>query len=231
MEIIYQKIRLFAELLFVLLDLKFDNVILEKVPSEVVSALIDENRYGINLTMLKRIVKFLNPELAAGVESRPYSTLNELKCESILKNIRGNITEFVNEIIAQGSMNDSEDDVADLLERTIDDAMLYDIVLSHETVCFEAIRSCCGDLASDRKDAVRMLWSTLLKREKMYLSWNNIYKYWEQFEFDEGLLEYIENHSGMLNGQSTDSMAGASLTQLDLLVLDGASSRLVLSSI
>ena len=76
MEIIYQKIRLFAELLFVLLDLKFDNVILEKVPSEVVSALIDENRYGINLTMLKRIVKFLNPELAAGVESRPYSTLN-----------------------------------------------------------------------------------------------------------------------------------------------------------
>ena len=84
--------------------------------------------------------------------------------------------------------------------------MLYDIVLSHETVCFEDILSCCGNLASDRKDAVQMLWSTLLKREKMYLSWNNIYKYWEQFEFDEGLLEYIENHSGMLNGQSTDSL-------------------------
>ena len=188
------------------LDLKFDNAILEKVPSEVVSVLIDENRYGINLTMLKRIVKFLNPKLAAGIESRPYSSLNELACDSILQNIRSHIPEFVNGIIAQGSMKDLEDDVADLLERTIDNAMLYDIVLSHETVCFEDILSCCGDLASDRKDAVRMLWRTLLKKEKIYLSWNNIYKYWEQFEFDEGLLEYIENHSGMLKGQSTESL-------------------------
>ena len=153
------------------LDLKFDNALLEKVPSEVVSVLIDENRYGINLTMLKRIVKFLNPKLAAGIESRPYSSLNELACDSILQNIRSHIPEFVNGIIAQGSMNDLEDDVADLLERTIDNAMLYDIVLSHETVCFADILSCCGDLASDRKDAVQILWSTLLKKEKIYLSW------------------------------------------------------------
>lgn len=186
------------------LDLRFDNAIIEKVPREVVDAIIEESRYGINLTMLKRIVKFLNPDLVAGVENRPYSTLNELECDSILQNVRNHIPEFVNEIVAQGSMDDLEDDVADLLERTIDNAMLYDIVLSHETVCFEDILSCCGNLVSDKRDAVQMLWSALLKEDKIYLSWKNIYEYWEQFKFDKVLLEYIENNSDKLKGQSTD---------------------------
>ena len=135
-------------------DINFYDVILENVPAEVVEYIINTNRYEINPTMLERVVEYENAALSKNMNIKPYSILIELSNEFVLGYIKSNIIIFVEQVLTQGDFLDSEADVIDLLEQTLDDDKLFPQVLSHERICFEDISSCCGRLVSQKKKEI-----------------------------------------------------------------------------
>ena len=56
------------------------------------------------------------------------------------------------------------------------------------------ITVCCGNLLSEKKEAVKYIWNTLLKESKITPTWKNIISYWLEFKFTHSLLDYIETH-------------------------------------
>ncbi len=184
--------------------INFYDVFLENVPAEIVEYIISTNRYEINPTMLERVVQYENIILSEDMNIKPYSILIELANEFVLDYIKSNIVVFVEQVLTQGDFLDSEADVIDLLEQTLDDVKLFSQVLSHERICFEDILSCCGRLVSQKKKEINRLWDYIFQNERIKLNWKNIYRYWEQFGFSNQLLEYIRTHVVELVDTNTD---------------------------
>lgn len=57
------------------------------------------------------------------------------------------------------------------------------------------ITCCCNDQITEKKTAVKGIWDTLLKNNKILPTWENVNRYWSVFKFTQDLLTYIENHT------------------------------------
>ncbi|WP_455617034.1 YobI family P-loop NTPase [Eisenbergiella sp.] len=181
------------------LSVKFSKVAIDKVPDDVLDYIFDNNYYELNAFMIQQIVKYKNNSFVTDLETKNYTTIINLGYENLIKYVRENLSLYIETIVlAEEHSFDSEENIIDLLERSVDDIGQCVKLIEHEEFCIKDIICCCGELIKENKHVVEIIWDTLLKNSKVLSSWDNIIKHWSMFGFTQGLLAFINEHTGQL---------------------------------
>jgi hypothetical protein len=177
------------------LHVMFSKVSIENVPGDVLDYVFDNNCYELNQLMIQRVVEYKNKALVPDLKSKNYTTIIKLGYARLVEYVRENLLQYVEEIVlTEEHVFDAEEQIVDLLERSIDNQMLCINIIVHEEFCMGDITCCCSELITEKKTAVKSIWDTLLKNNKILPTWENVNSYWSVFKFTQELLNYIENH-------------------------------------
>jgi hypothetical protein len=176
-------------------QVKFNRVLIENVPEDVLDYIFDNDCYELNQLMIQHIVEHKNKDLVSDLETKNYTTIIKLAYPPLIKYVRKNLFEYIAKIVLAGEHAfDDENQILDLLERSIDNRALCNKLIEHEEFCLDDITKCCENQIPDKKLDVNYLWDTLLKNNKINPTWENVNRYWSEFEMTPGLVTYIENH-------------------------------------
>lgn len=177
------------------LHVMFNKVFIENVPERVLDYIFDNNYYELNPFMIQQVVVYKNSVLVPDLKTKNYTTVINMCYAPLIKYIRENLSHYIERVILIEEQSfDNEELVVDLLERSIDDIEQCIRIIEHEQLSVKDITVCCGNLLSEKKEAVKYIWNTLLKESKITPTWKNIISYWLEFKFTHSLLDYIETH-------------------------------------
>ena len=181
------------------LHVMFSKVFVANVPEDVRDYVFDNNCYELNQLMIKHVVECKNKALVPDMKSKNYTTIIKLGYDHLIEYVRGNLSQYIETIVlAEEHGFDAEEQIVDLLERSIDNQMLCIRIIEHEEFCMEDITCCCSKLITEKKIAVKDIWDALLNNNKILPTWKNVNSYWLVFKFTTELLNYIENHTADL---------------------------------
>ena len=173
----------------------FIEVTTENVPADVLDYIFDNNCYKLNFSMLQKIVEYKNKDFIPDLATKHYTTIIALNYAPLTNYVRENLTHYLETIVLVGeSASDEEPQILDLLARSIDNYELCIRIIKHEDFRMEDITLCCKKLMATNKTAVNSIWDTLLENDKIFVTWENIHRYWAAFEFTDSLRTYIEKH-------------------------------------
>lgn len=173
----------------------FRRVSIENVPEDVLDYIFDNNYYELNPRMIQNIVEYKNKDLVYDLESKNYTTIIKLDYTPLTEYVRANLSQYIETIVLAGERAfDEEEQILDLLSRSIDNQAICIKIIEHEEFCMDDITCCCKKQIPENKSAVKSLWDTLLKNNKILPTWENVNRYWSVFEFTQGMITYIENH-------------------------------------
>ncbi len=177
------------------LHVMFSKVSIENVQSDVLDYIFDNNCYELNQLMIQHVVEYKDKDLIPDLRSKNYTTIIKLGYVHLVEYVRENISIYTEKIVlAEEHVFDAEEQIVDLLKRCIDNQMLCINIIVHEEFSMEDITYCCSELIIEKKIAVKGIWDTLLKNNKIFPTWKNVNNYWSVFEFTQELLNYIESH-------------------------------------
>ncbi|SHJ15840.1 TniB family NTP-binding protein [Desulfosporosinus lacus] len=178
------------------IHVKFRRVSIENVPEDVLDYIFDNNCYELNQFMIQHVVEYKNKALVPDLKSKNYTTIIKLGYAHLIEYVRENLSQYIETIVlTEEHVFDEEEQIVDLLERSIDNQMLCVRIIEHVEFCMGDITCCCNDQITEKKTAVKGIWDTLLKNNKILPTWENVNRYWSVFKFTQDLLTYIENHT------------------------------------
>jgi len=173
----------------------FRKVSIKNVPEDVLDYIFDNNCYELNPLMIQYIVEYKNKNLVHGLASKNYTTIIKLGYAPLIKYVRENLTHYIETIaLAEERIFDEEEQILDLLGRSIDNQVLCIEIIGHEEFCIADITCCCSDQIAEKKTAVKDLWDALMKNDKILPTWENVNRYWSVFKFNQNLLTFMESH-------------------------------------
>lgn len=182
----------------------FSKVFIENVPTDVLEYIFDNNYYNLNQHMIQNIVEYKNKTLVPDLKYKNYTTIIKLGYAPLIDYVRDNLSQYINNVVlAVEHAFDAEEQIVDLLERSIHDQKLCSRIIDHEEFCMVDISCCCNDQINQNKIAVNGIWDTLLKKNKILPTWENVISYWSVYKFTRVLVDYIE--SQVKNLVSADS--------------------------
>lgn len=181
------------------LHVMFSKVSIENVPEDVLDYMFDNNCYELNQLMIQHVVEYKNIALVPDLKSKNYTTIIKLGYAHLVEYVRENLSQYIEKVVlTEEHVFDVEEQIIDLLERSIDNQMLCINIIVHEEFCMGDITCCCSELITEKKTAVKGIWDALLKNNKILPTWENVNSYWSVFKFTQELLTYIESHSADL---------------------------------
>lgn len=203
------------------LEIVFRNVIIKDVPDEVLEYIFDNQCYELNSMMIQRVVEYKDSALLPKLSSQNYTTIIALGYEPLTKYVHDNILQYVNLIVlAEGNVDESTEQIVDLLVRNIDDTETCLKIINHENFCFNDIAECCGNLIESKKKAVKVIWDELLKINKVSLSWDNVNSYWASYGLTQEVIQYIEKHMIDLISMNCEYMTDAFTKEFIVSTID-----------
>ncbi|HHX59180.1 MAG TPA: hypothetical protein GX707_00320 [Epulopiscium sp.] len=186
------------------IQVKFRRVLIENVAEDVLDYIFDNNYYELNPLMIERIVEYKDKDLVSDLESKHYTTIIKLEYIPLIEYVRANISQYIELIVLAGEHAcDEEEQILDLLERSIENQALCISIIEHEEFCMVDITCCCKNQIAENKLAVKNIWGALLKNNKILPQWENVMSYWSLFEFTQDLISYIDSHiNDLMNADS-----------------------------
>ncbi|MBR3044177.1 MAG: hypothetical protein IKG82_04470 [Oscillospiraceae bacterium] len=185
------------------LNIKFENLNTNGVPSIILDYIYENNYYIINQRMIYCIVNFRDSSKVETLSTQNYTTILAVGYEPLITNIHDHFLDYVHNIVLSDTNTDEKEDaVCSVLEKCIDDLDTCVHVIEHEKISFESFEDCCGYLLEQNESAVRVLWDVLLNRNKVSSTWGNVIKYWDAFQFTQELETFIEKNAYKLLADS-----------------------------
>lgn len=179
-------------------DTIFDDLEINGVEEKVLSYIFDNNRYVLNLKMIRNLVFFKQGKLDRALKKKPYSTLKKLGYKQVLNYVETNAETYVSNVILDGYHNDDIADVIELLNYTIDVPELGRAVIEHENIKIKELSLCCGDCVEDNAEGVKAIWDRILEEGKLAATWENVLTYWRTFGMTGILMDFLSNDMKIL---------------------------------
>ena len=189
------------------LDVHFAALSTATVPSDVLDSVFEKCHYVLNEEMIKTVIEYKSSNLIDDFEGRPYSTLLTLNYPALLQYVQDNIVDFVDEIaFAHSSLSDSLEDIVDMLLRLEGKTELQVKLVEQENFCLDSIVDCAGEHVRANKGEWMPVWDTLLKKNVIKISWENVFAYWQVYQFSEALKKYVDSHAEELVEMDTTAV-------------------------
>ena len=186
------------------LNIKFENLDTNGVPSTILDYIYENNYYIINYHMIYCIVNFKNSSKAEFLSTQNYTTILSVGYEPLIANIHDHFNDYIHDIVlSDTNIEEEESAVCSILEKCIDDLDTCVQVIEHEKISFDSFEDCCSDLLEQNESAVKVLWDALLNSNKVSSTWRNVLQYWNAFQFTQELETFIEKNANILHADSS----------------------------
>lgn len=174
------------------LNIVFKNQEINGVNSRVIDYIFDNRHYEINEKMIANIVTFKKKELSNDLDTKPYTTINNLGYDKLTEYIFDNFEEYIKlNIMTKDKLYDNIEHILDMLSRLIINNKYCSEIIEREQFKVIDIKQFFSNKIVDYKDDVYTIWSALLMNNKVISSWQNVVEYWKHFSLDQCLVEYI----------------------------------------
>ena len=186
------------------LDVHFCVLGIATVSSKVLDSIFEKRHYVLNEEMIKIVIAYKNSIFLDNFEGKPYSTLATLNYPALLQYVQDNIVEFVDEIVlAHRSLSDSSEDIVDMLIWLEGETELQVKLVEQEKFCLDCIDDCAGDYVRANKSVWMSVWDAMLNKNVVKISWENVFNYWQVYQFSAALKEYMDSHAEELAEMDT----------------------------
>lgn len=181
------------------LDVQFSSLSIDTVPTVVLDSVFEKRHYVVNEEMIKTVIAYKNIDLLDAFERKPYFTITALNYPALLQYVQDNIVKFIDEIVlAHGSLYDRPEDIVDMLVRLEGEIELQVKLVEQENFYIDSINECAGEHVRTNRDDWMPVWDALLKKNAAKISWENVFDYWEVYQFSEALKNYVALHAEKL---------------------------------
>lgn len=167
------------------IEIKISNISEKCKNLEIFDYIENEKYYEINIKMIKMI---LNKKMTKGIENidtQNYTCIINSNDNIFILNIEENIEKYVKEVFLKLNTNtkEDEDSIIKLINNSKISEELKEEILQKEEIIFENIS------AIETK-----YWKLLLHKNKIKPTWNNVIKYYEQYEMDNDLIQFLNTN-------------------------------------
>lgn len=167
------------------IEIKISNISEKCASLEIFDYIKDEKYYEINIKMVKTI---LNKKMTKGIENidtQNYTCILNSNDSIFILTIEENIEKYVKEVFLKLNTNtkEDEDSIIKLINNSKISEELKEEILQKEEIIFENIS------VIETK-----YWKLLLHKNKIKPTWNNVIKYYEQYEMDNDLIEFLNTN-------------------------------------
>ncbi len=179
------------------LDVVFDNVELDGVEDRVKAEIFDNNRYEINIVMLRRLFEWKAPGQISDFEKKNYTVITALDYDPLYDYVHENLEEYVKNVLLKLDCDTEEelDAVNELIECLIpNNEDLAFKVLEKERVKWPEISECCADIEEGADDSKKKVWNYLLAKDRVVCSWENLASYYEIYGASAEWGKYVNSH-------------------------------------
>ncbi|GGM34562.1 putative membrane protein YobI [Paraliobacillus quinghaiensis] len=159
------------------LRVKFTNTTHLRPKGELFTYVVEKNLYQINKQTLSDI-------LQGKVSNLTYSAIEDANVEKVLAYIDQNINVFVREVLLDQEISqETEEAIIELLNRNYLYRSLKELIIEQQAL-----------LIQDITEVDQELWNVLLEKDKLIISWHNVFQYFKVGQvFDETMIDYLND--------------------------------------
>lgn len=186
------------------LNVQFSSLNIDVVSPTVLDSVFEKRHYVVNKEMIKTVIAYKNSALLDDFERKPYSTITTLNYPELLQYVHDNFVKFIDEIVlAYGSVFDDPENIVDMLVRLEGETNLQVKLVKQENFHIDSIDDCAGEHVRANKSDWMPVWDALLEKNVVKMSWENVYDYWKEYQFNDTLKNYVALHAEELAGVDT----------------------------
>ena len=170
------------------LNVKFKHPLKAKDNSNLFSEIYENDLYELNKEMIEFILKEksgLSEKKTSELNSAHFTTISDSKCENLKVYILNNIDKYISNISLKIDTNtkEREDILLELLNnKDISNDNIESIIDKEETKISNILE------VTNTK-----YWIDLLINSKIEIKWENIINYYNQYKFDEFIIDFLNN--------------------------------------
>ena len=173
------------------LNIKFKNISIQEISSELISYIFDNNFYELNKTMLRTLVSIKKPELTKESETKNYSTLCRLEYETVMSYIQNNIELYVSDILLSPENNDEDPlYVVQLLTDNKENPELFEMICANLEFKIDGLIP----VVKDDIDANKPYWDLFLEYDRISANNQNISIYYKNYGLNKELKTFITSY-------------------------------------
>lgn len=152
--------------------------------NEIFEFIIENDIYLINSHMIELIVENKSNKTAEELSTSNYTAILESSCGELIEYVNKNINSYIENVFLKldGNINESEETMIYLLKV---DGISKDILLENKEAMIKKENTVFSDIES-----VEFIsgWPTLIKDEKIKITWNNVITFYKQLIIEKDIL-------------------------------------------
>lgn len=181
------------------LNISFSKLDITDVPKALLDFIFDNCYYEINPDMIRNIVVYKNALLGDTLNTQNYTVLLNLGYQPLLDYIHLNFKSYIEHIVLrEHNTKEAKQSVLEMLDRCINEPALCEKIIEHINFKLDSITEVCKKHIEDNGENVQAVWDMLLNKNKVMVSWDGVYGYWQIFGLTEALCNYIQRNADIL---------------------------------
>ena len=172
------------------LNISFAKLDITDVSRALLDFIFDNCYYEINPDMISTIVAYKNPSIGDALNAQNYTVLLNLGYQPLIDYIHLNFKAYIERVVLrEHNTKESKQSVLKMLDRCINEPVLCERIIEHINFKLDSITEVCKKYIEDNGENVQAVWDMLLNKNKVTVSWDGVYGYWQIF----GLTELLCN--------------------------------------
>lgn len=175
------------------LNIKFESLDDVGVNNQLLNHIFSHNMYELRPEMIQLIAKHVKGNIPDDIDKKYYTTILEMAYEPLLKYIRSDISNYMEnvELLGDNKYETNQAAVA-LLGYNIDNKDMCKKFLEQQIeVHFEHFYDCYEDVWEEHLDSLKTIWDSLLGGGGIEPLWDNIKQYYEKFTITPALINFL----------------------------------------
>lgn len=179
-----------------LLHVKFEQLDEKDLTFELGEYIIDNNHYVINEHMIDAILRQKYKINEQDIQTRNYTSIIHTQDSSLLNYINENLGKYITNVLLSEnkSISDEEVEIIKLLN-------YEEITLDQKEKIIERLKTSISNIKNVNVD----LWETLIKNDKIRVSWDNVISYYLEKQLSNELISYINSNYQELIKEEIDA--------------------------
>lgn len=178
------------------LDVKFENIDINDIDTELGKFIVANNFYKVNKHMVYTILEKIYKYKVIEIKSKNYTSILKTEDSQLIQYINKNFIEYVENVYLLG-----EEELRDNIEAIVNIINSKEISIENKENIIKRQTTKIQDISIVNED----IWNIILKNNKLLENWDNIITYYQDKKITTELIDYINYNFTELSKQEIDS--------------------------
>ena len=191
------------------LGIVFCKTDLEDLDDRIKDYVYSNDKYVMNVHMLKQFVKWKRPDLIDMFNTQNYASLISIEYDPVLNRIANEFAGYISNVFLkiETNTNEKSENINKIIDALLPDYFDLSIqVLNQSSAIWQEVANCCSDSEKDYGDTKYRIWKYLFSNDRVSPTVDNVMSYFVVYTFDDTLEKFFERHETILLERINDSV-------------------------